>query len=80
MTKKQTCMENKTFGFWYGGFFDYGLEFKKIEEGIDTFVYCEGIQGEKKTFHKLKVKYTASGIPFIVWNNKRVRFDFVMRV
>ena len=55
MTKKEICLENKTFAC-YNGF--NGVELKKIEYGIDDYVYCvSGVFCEKHSYHKLKVYY-----------------------
>lgn len=55
MGKKEICLENDSFAY-YSGF--GGLEFKKIEYGIDDYVYCvSGAWTAKKRYHKLKVYY-----------------------
>lgn len=57
MTKKEICLNNESFAY-YSGF--GGLEFKKIEYGIEDYIYCvSGAWCSKKSYHKLKV-YTDS--------------------
>lgn len=54
-TKKEICLNNQSFGY-YSGF--NGLEFKKIEYGVDDFLYCvSGAWGGTKKYHKLKIYY-----------------------
>lgn len=58
-TKKQVCLENKSFAY-YSGF--GGLELKKIEYGIEDYIYCvSGAWTSKKSYHKLKVYYGVNG-------------------
>ena len=53
MSKKEVCLSNKSFAY-YSGF--GGLEFKKIEYGIDDHIYCvSGAWSGKPKYHKLKV-------------------------
>lgn len=55
MSKKEICLENDSFAY-YSGF--GGLELKKIEYGIDDYIYCvSGAWAAKKSYHKLKVYY-----------------------
>lgn len=58
MSKKEVCLNNESFAY-YSGF--GGLEFKKIEYGIDDYIYCvSGAWTSKKGYHKLKVYNTAT--------------------
>lgn len=55
MTKKEICLNNESFAY-YSGF--GGLEFKKIEYGIEDYIYCvSGAWTGKPSYHKLKVYY-----------------------
>lgn len=55
MSKKEVCLNNESFAY-YSGF--GGLEFKKIEYGIEDYIYCvSGVWTGKPSFHKLKVYY-----------------------
>ena len=59
MTKKEICLENKSFAY-YSGF--GGLEFKHIEYGIDDYIYCvSGAWTGKPSYHKLKIQYGSNG-------------------
>ena len=63
MTKKEICLQNESFAY-YSGF--GGLEFKKIEYGIDDYIYCvSGAWTGKPAYHKLKVHY---GNRFLFWS------------
>lgn len=58
-TKKYICENNESFAY-YSGF--GGLEFKKIEYGIEDYMYCvSGAWTDKKEYHKLKVYYADNG-------------------
>lgn len=55
MSKKEVCLTNISFAY-YSGF--GGLEFKKIEHGIEDYIYCvSGAWTNEKRYHKLKVYY-----------------------
>ena len=55
MSKKEVCVNNESFAY-YSGF--GGLEFKKIEYGIEDYIYCvSGSWTGNPSFHKLKVYY-----------------------
>ncbi len=59
MTKKEICLQNESFAY-YSGF--GGLEFKKIEYGIEEYMYCvSGAWSSKPSYHKLKVYYGNNG-------------------
>lgn len=59
MTKKEVCLQHDSFAY-YSGF--GGLEFKKIEYGIEDYIYCvSGAWCSKKSYHKLKVYYSEKG-------------------
>ena len=59
MSKKEVCLENSSFAY-YSGF--GGLELKKIEYGIEDYIYCvSGAWTGKKSYHKLKVYYDNNG-------------------
>ena len=54
-TKKYICENNKSFAYYSGlG----GVEFKKVEHGIEDYIYCvSGAWSGKKSYHKLKIYY-----------------------
>ena len=59
MTKKEICLNNKSIAYYseFGG-----LELKKVEYGIDDYIYCvSGAWCSKKSYHKLKVYYGNDG-------------------
>ena len=59
MSKKEVCLTHGSFAY-YSGF--GGLEFKKIEHGINEYIYCvSGAWTGKKSYHKLKVYYDNNG-------------------
>ena len=59
MNKKEVCLNNDSFAY-YSGF--GGLELKKIEYGINEYIYCvSGAWTGKKGYHKLKVYYDDNG-------------------
>ena len=59
MSKKEVCLTHKSFAY-YSGF--GGLELKKIEYGINDYIYCvSGAWTSKKAYHKLKVYYNDNG-------------------
>ena len=58
-TKKEICLENESFAY-YSGF--GGVEFKKIEYGINDYIYCvSGAWTSKKSYHKIKIYYLEEG-------------------
>jgi hypothetical protein len=63
MSKKQICLENASFAY-YSGF--GGLEFKKIEYGIEDYIYCvSGTWTGKPSYHKLKVYTDYNGDSYL---------------
>ena len=55
MSKKEICLKNESFAY-YSGF--GGLELKKIEHGIEDYIYCvSGAWSSQKRYHRLKVYY-----------------------
>lgn len=72
MTKKEVCLNNKSVAY-YSGF--NGLEIKKIEYGIEDYVYCvSGAWGSPKNYgyHKLKVYYDKNGENYIKLHGYKV--------
>lgn len=53
MSKKEVCLNNKSFAYYSGlG----GVEFKHIEYGIEDYIYCvAGAWTSRKSFHKLRI-------------------------
>lgn len=53
MTKREICTTEKSIAY-YSGF--GGLEIKKVEYGIDDYIYAvAGAWCSKKSYHKLKI-------------------------
>lgn len=53
MTKREVCENNESFAYWSG---HGGVELKKIEHGIEDYIYCvSGAWTSQKHYHKLKV-------------------------
>jgi hypothetical protein len=77
MTKKQICTENPVFAY-YSGF--TGLEFHKIEYGIEDFIYCvSGAWGGKKSYHRLKIHYDDKG-DYIRLNGYKIPLNECIRM
>ena len=59
MTKKEICLNNYSIAYYSGlG----GLEIKKIEYGINDYIYCvAGAWCSKKSYHRLKIYYGPNG-------------------
>lgn len=78
MSKKEICLNNASFAY-YSGF--NGLEFKKIEYGLNDFIYCvAGAWGGRKSYHKLKIQYTAGGESFIRLHGYKVLLNDCIRM
>ena len=76
MSKKEICLKNPA-GAYFSGC--GGVEVNKIEYGINDYLYCTaGAWIGKKTFHKLKIKYTAAGYAFVMLHGyKMLLCDFI---
>lgn len=73
MTKKKICLENESFAY-YSGF--GGLEFKKIEYGIEDYMYCvSGVWSGKPEYHKLKIYYQNDDNYYIKLHGIKVPFN-----
>lgn len=78
MTKKEICLQNESFAY-YSGF--GGLEFKKIEYGIEDYIYCvSGAWSSKKSYHKLKIQTDAKGNSYIKLHGYKIPMDECIRV
>lgn len=77
MTKKEVCLNNESFAY-YSGF--NGLEFKKIEYGIEDYIYCvSGAWNGKPAYHKLKVYYDDNG-GYVKFNGAKVPLNECIRM
>lgn len=76
-TKKEIITQNPAFAY-YSGF--GGLEFHKIEYGIEDYIYCvSGAWTSKKSYHRLKVYYGNNG-DFVKLNGVKVPLDECIRM
>ena len=79
-TKKEICLNNTSFAY-YSGF--GGLEFKKIEYGIEDYIYCvSGAWTGKPEYHKLKIKcdLTGNGNDYIMLHGYKVPLNECIRM
>ena len=79
MTKKEICLSNESFAYYSGlG----GIEFKKIEYGIEDYIYCvSGAWGNPNnySYHKLKVYYSDKG-DYIKLHGYKIPLDECIRM
>lgn len=77
MSKKEICLNNESFAYYSGlG----GLELKKIEYGIEDYIYCvAGAWTSKKSYHRLKVYYDSKG-SYIKLHGYRIPLDECIRM
>lgn len=77
MTKKEICLNNKSFAY-YSGF--GGLEFKHIEYGINDYIYCvSNAWTGKPAYHKLKVYYGNNG-DYVMLHGTKIPMDECIRM
>lgn len=78
MTKKEVCLNNKSFAYYSGL---NGLEFKKIEHGIEDYMYCvSGSWNGKPKYHKLKVYYDNNGNDYIKLHGYKILLSECIRM
>lgn len=77
MSKKEICLSNESFGY-YSGF--GGVEFRKIEYGINDYIYCvSGAWTKDKSYHKCKVYY-GNNDTYIKLHGYKISFNEVIRM
>jgi hypothetical protein len=78
MTAREYCMTHESTAYYSGlG----GLEIKGMEYGIDDYIICvAGAWCSKKSYHRVKVSYTAAGRAFIRVHGQRVPLDECIRM
>lgn len=77
MTKKEICLNNKSFAY-YSGF--GGLEFKHVEHGIEDYTYCvSGVWTNEKSYHKLKIHYGING-DYVMFHGYKVPLNECIRM
>ena len=65
MTKKEYCTKNAPIAYYYR--MPGGLLINGIEYGANDYIYCtRNPGGDKKTHHKLKIKYDNIGNAYIM--------------
>lgn len=58
-----------------------GIEIKGIEYGITDSVYCVcGAWCSEKSYHHVRINYTAHGIPFFIVHGQRVYMGECIRM
>lgn len=78
MTKKEICIKNKSFAYISAC---RGIEFKKIEHGIDDYIYFTANSWSgKKSYHKSKVYYNINGDSYIKLNGTRYHLNEAIRI
>lgn len=78
MTKREICTNNPSIAY-YSGF--NGLEVHHIEYGINEYIYCtSGAWGGKKQFHRLKIRYSKTGRPYVKLHNYTAHLDDFIRM
>lgn len=77
-TKKEICLNNKSFAY-YSGF--NGLEFKHIEYGIEDYIYCvSGSWNGKPKYHKLKVYTDNNGNSYLKLHGYKINLNECIRM
>lgn len=77
MTKKEFC--NCPSIAYYSGF--GGFEIKGIEYGINDVLYAvSGAWTALKSYHRLKIRYSSSGSPYVVLRGIRIHLDECIRM
>ena len=75
MTIRSICENNQSIAY-YSGF--NGLEVKKIENGIEDYMYAvSNAWGGKKSYHKLKIHYCDAGAYIRLHNYTCYLHDFI---
>ena len=78
MTKREYC-ETHPATAYYSGF--AGLEVHGIEYGVEDYLYCtSGAWSGRKSYHRLKIKYTRSGSAFVELHGYRVPLNECIRM
>lgn len=78
MTKREYCEAHPACAYYSGL---NGLECHGIEYGVDDVMYCvSGAWGGGKAFHRVKIRYTAGGDPFVVIHGYRCMLNDFIRM
>jgi hypothetical protein len=78
MTAREYCTTRETIAYYSGL---AGVEIHGIEYGIEDYVFCvSGAFCSCKSYHRVKISYTASGKAFIRINGVRIPLDECVRI
>mgnify|MGYP003299552586 CR=1 FL=1 len=78
MSKKAICLNNPASAYYSGC---GGVELHKIEYGINDYLYITaGAWCGKKSYHKLKVNYTATGNAYIMLHGYKMLLNEFIRI
>ena len=78
MSKKEYCLQHPATAYYSGlG----GVEIHGIEYGIEDYIYCcRGAWTSKKSYHKVKIYYSASGNAYIKIHGYRIPLNECIRM
>lgn len=77
LTKKEICMNEKSIAY-YSGF--SGIEIKKIEYGVEDYVYfVAGAWCSKESYHKAKIYYNENH-DYFMYQGSKIRLDECIRM
>lgn len=69
---------NKEYTAYYSGF--SGLEIKEIQYGIEDYIiFVAGAWCSKKSVHRSRIRYTAAGRAYFMYNGSRIPLDECIR-
>lgn len=78
MNKKQVCLNNPARAYYSAC---GGIELNKIEYGINDYLYITaGAWSGKKSYHKLKINYTATGNAFIKYHGYKMLLNEFIKI
>ena len=78
MTKKEYCKKHPATAYYSGL---EGVEIHGVEYGIEDYIYCTvGAWTSKKSYHKLKIHYSASGAAYIIIHGYRIPLNECIRM
>lgn len=79
MTKKEYCTKNAPIAYYCG--IPCGVLINGIEYGINSYIYCTcNSCSDKKTHHKLKVKYDATGNAYIILYGYKIALNECLKM
>ena len=79
MTKREYCETYPICSTWSDSAFS-GVEIHGIEhEGCDNYVYYVRVLGDKRTYHKSKIRYY-NNRSYFSWKDVDIFFDDIIRI